>query len=50
MSGVYDDGSEWRVKFNANGTADVKDEQISAQLDRLADQPDHPISRTKGTK
>lgn len=43
VSGVFSSGETWLVKFNANGTASVKDEQIQATLAALAADPDNPV-------
>jgi len=48
VSGVYSNGEEWRVKFSANGTADVKDAHIAKTLEGLAADPDHPLRTPKG--
>jgi hypothetical protein len=49
VSGVYRNGETWHVKFNANGTAEVKDAEISETLEGLAALPDHPIRAVKGS-
>jgi hypothetical protein len=50
VSGVYANGETWHVRFNANGVADVKDAEIAATLQGLADLPDHPITAVKASK
>lgn len=48
VTGVYANGETWRVKPNANGVLQVKDEAIAATLTDLAALPDHPIRAVKG--
>jgi hypothetical protein len=48
VTGAYrGTGEEWRVKADANGYVEPKDEEIAATLQALADDPDHPISAVK---
>jgi hypothetical protein len=48
VSGVYRNGETWRIKFDANGVATVKDAEIAETLTALAALPDHPIRAVKG--
>ncbi len=46
-SGVFANGETWHVKFDANGKASVKDEQIERALQAAAEHPDSTIKVEK---
>ena len=47
VSGVFPNGEVWTVKFSTTAVT-PKDEHIAEALQRLADDPDSPISVSKG--
>jgi hypothetical protein len=46
-SGVFASGETWHVKFDANGKASVKDDEIAAALTAASEHPDSVVKAGK---